>query len=102
MRTTSFALAWVFVFVVSAYDMHFAWQYRDGFQLWEMNPAARILAGLFGLWFVFAFKACLLGFAALVGVYCYRNQHRLTAPYTALVSTIHLGLSCHYAVGLLV
>jgi hypothetical protein len=100
MKLSLFALAWLFVFTVAGYDMYFAWQYRSAFQSWEMNPAARWVAGWCGLATVFCLKCLLLAFAALVGVCCYRCRHRLTAPYTAVVSGLHLWLSVQYVRGL--
>jgi hypothetical protein len=94
-----FALAWAFVFVVAAYDVYFAWQYRAVFNVWEMNPLARWTARLAGIGAVFGLKAALIVFAALVAAYCYRCRHWLTAPYTAIVGGVHFLLSLHYLIG---
>jgi hypothetical protein len=99
MRKSSFCFAWAFVSIVAAYDVYFAWQYRAEFQVWEINPLARWMAHLFGLWTVFGAKALLLGFATSVAVQCYRCRHRLTLPYTMVVGGIHLGLSLQYLLG---
>jgi hypothetical protein len=99
MRTSVFALAWAFVVVVSAYDVHFAWRYRAVFDAWELNPVARWVAGLFGLGALFAAKAALLVFAVAVAAYCQRLRHRLAVPYTLSVSGMHFVLSLHYLFG---
>jgi hypothetical protein len=93
-----FSLAWVFIFAVAAYDVYFAWQYRAIFHHWEMNPVARWMATIGGIGAVFGFKAVMIGFAGVVGAYCYRCRHWLTVPYTAFVSGIHFLLSLHYVV----
>jgi len=95
----AFALAWAFVFAVTVYDVYFAGQYREVFQVWELNPLARWMASLCGLAAVCGLKLSLIGFAATVAVYSYRCRHWLTAPYTAFVSGVHLLLSLQYLIG---
>jgi hypothetical protein len=99
MRSPLFALAWVFVVAVAAYDVHFAWYYRECFDAWEMNPLARWGARLGGLEAVLALKAGLLLFAVAVAAYCHCRRHWLEVPYTLIVGSVHLVLSVHYLVG---
>jgi hypothetical protein len=102
MRTKLFVLAWTFVILVAAYDSFFAWDHRDQFAFWEVNPVARWLDQLFGLAGVLVVKIIALAFGALVAAYCQQRRHRLAAPYTLLVSGVHLALSVHYLVGQLI
>jgi hypothetical protein len=99
MRITLFLLAWAFVGAVAAYDVHFAWRYREVFQEWEMNPVARWATGLWGLGAVAVLKMALLGFALGVAAYCHRRHHRLEVPLTLVVSGAHLVLSVCYLCG---
>jgi hypothetical protein len=99
MRNAVLLLAWVFVILVAAYDVYFAWQYREVFAVWEENPLARWVAQGYGLAAVFGMKTVLLGFAVAVGAYCHYRRHRLEVPYTLTVWAMHLALSLHYLIG---
>jgi hypothetical protein len=96
MRNLILVLAGLFVLFVAAYDVHFAWQHRKLFQVWEANPVARWIAAGYGLAAVFGLKTALLGFAVAVAAYCHYLRHRLEVPYTLIVWTAHLGLLLHY------
>jgi hypothetical protein len=102
MRTRLFTLAWAFVIFVAGYDALFAWNHRELFSLWEMNPVARWVAGLFGLGTVLILKSLAVAFGASVGAYCHHRRHPLELPYTLLVSSVHFALSVHYVVGQLI
>ncbi len=99
MKNKVVVLAWAFVLVIAGYDVYFAWQYRAGFDIWEMNPVARWVAQDFGLTSLFILKIAFLGFGMLVAVYCRFRRHYLEIPYTLAVSGIHLVLSLHYLMG---
>jgi hypothetical protein len=99
MGRIGFRLAWVFVVLVTAYDIHFAWRYRAGFTSWELNPVARWVATLYGLETVLALKIAAIGFALVVAIYCDRYRHYLARPYTLIVGAVHLCLSCQYLLG---
>jgi len=99
MRNLILVLAWLFVLFVAGYDVYFAWQYREGFQVWETNPVARWIAAGYGLAAVFGLKTALLGFAVAVAAYCHYRGDRLEVPYTLIVSAVHLGLLLHYLLG---
>jgi hypothetical protein len=101
MRKTLFWLAWLFILGVAAYDLYFAWHYRAVFDLWELNPVARWMAGIYGVRAVIAAKAILIGFVVSVAAYCSRSHHWLTIPYTAFAGAVHLALSLQYILGYL-
>jgi hypothetical protein len=96
MRTRLFTLAWVFVLLVAFYDALFAWHYRVDLQVWELNPVALWMDKLFGVGAIFALKTFSTVFATAVAAYCYRRQHTLVGPYTAVVGGVHAGLSAYY------
>jgi hypothetical protein len=102
MRTKLFLLAWTFVILVAAYDSFFAWDHRDQFALWEMNPIACWVARLFGLGAVLLVKIATIAFGASVATYCHQRRHSLEAPYTLVVGGLHLALSVHYLIGQLI
>jgi hypothetical protein len=102
MRTRLFLLAWAFVIVVAAYDGFFAWDHREQFTFWEMNPIACWVARLFGLGVVLLGKSMAVAFGASVAAYCHQRRHPLETPYTLVVSGLHLVLSVHYLIGQLV
>ena len=77
MRRSLFALAWTFILLAALYDVLFAWQYRDVFDAWEMNPFVRWTAHRFGLQAVFGFKATSLAFAAALAGYCHFHRLRI-------------------------
>jgi hypothetical protein len=99
MKNTLLVLAWTFILVIAGYDVYFAWQYRECFHLWEMNPVARWIAQDFGLTFVFGLKIAFLAFGLSVAAYCHFRRHYLELPYTLIISGIHLLLSLHYVMG---
>jgi hypothetical protein len=95
-----FGLVWAFIVGVASYDTYFAWRYWAWFQLWELNPLARWLGAAYGFEGVFGLKACVVAFAILVAVACYRYRPRYTTVlYTAIVGGMHLALSLYYIVG---
>jgi hypothetical protein len=100
MRRSLLVLIWGLVFVAAGYDALFAWQYREGLQLWEQNPLARWAAREMGLLAVLAAKFAGLAFAAWVAFYCGRHRSALQWPLSLTVATAYAGLSLHYVVGL--
>jgi hypothetical protein len=96
MRRGLFALAWTFILLAALYDVLFAWQYRDVFDAWEMNPFVRWTAHRFGLHVVFGFKATSLAFATALAGYCHFHRLRIELPYTVIVCALYLLLSLHY------
>src|SRR5262249_8169641 len=101
MRNLILVLAWLFVLLVAGYDVYFAWQYREIFHVWEVNPLARWIAEGYGIATVFGLKTALLGFAVAVAAYCRYPRHHLGVACTLTVWAVHLGLSLHYLIGLL-
>jgi hypothetical protein len=99
MRTALFGLGWAFILGAAAYDIHFAWQYRAAFQVWELNPLVSWAARSYGLPFVFGFRAGMMLVAAGLALYCHCRRHRLEVPMTATVGGAHLLLSLHYLFG---
>ncbi|MFL5341324.1 MAG: hypothetical protein ACJ8F7_14355, partial [Gemmataceae bacterium] len=57
------AMAWLFILGVTAYDSYFAWHYRAGFDVWELNPLARYAASHAGVGGLFVLKAGIMVFA---------------------------------------
>jgi hypothetical protein len=102
MRKWLFGLAWAFILGVAAYDAYFAWRYAAVFDVWEINPLARFVAGQFGLGAILALKVLLLTFAAVVAVICHHSRRRVTTLlFTACVGAVHLALALNYLVGYL-
>ena len=101
MRRPFFVLAWLFVVLVALYDSYFAWRYRAVFQLWEINPLARWMAGNWGLTAVLTLKMTLIFFALGVAFYCRYLRHRLEVPYTLVIGGVHLTLGAQYIAGFL-
>lgn len=99
MKNKFLVLAWAFILIIAGYDVYFAWQYRAGFHLWELNPVARWIAHDFGVTFVLVLKIVLLVFGISVAVYCHSRRHYLELPYTLIISGIHFLLSLHYMMG---
>jgi hypothetical protein len=101
MKTVPFVGVWTFVLLAAGYDTYFAWQYRAGFQKWEMNSFVCWLAEAFGLGAVFGFKVVGMAFATAVAVYCHRHQPRLEISLSLIIGSVYLLLSVHYLVGFL-
>jgi hypothetical protein len=92
-----FGLAWGFVFAVAAYDVYFAWEHRDTFMEWELNPAARWGSEHFGLPAVFTFKFAGLILAAFVAAWCLSRRRRSGLYMTLITASAHAILLFLYA-----
>lgn len=91
--------AWLSVFFIAAYDIYFAWNFREELASWELNPLVRWAVDHVGLLAILAFKfAGLLLVAALV--WHSRRQRRSLAHFlTGFVVGVHALLAVHYVVG---
>ncbi len=95
--TRLIGLAWMFILLVAAYDVYFAWHYREVFECWEQNPVARRAVRLCGVGGVLGFRVGMTIFAVGVAVCCHRRRHRLCVPYTSVVAGVHgVLLLCYF------
>jgi hypothetical protein len=99
MRSVLLGLAWSFIVGTAAYDSYFAWQFRDEFLSWELNPLAGWLARTFGFHAVLAFKAAWLALALSLALYCHRHHQGLTKKLTLVIAAAYLLLALYYVVG---
>jgi hypothetical protein len=98
-RRGCFLAAWCGVFLIAAYDMHFAWAFRDEFASWELNPLMRWTAGAIGLVAVFAFKVAALLFVTALIWHCRRQRRMIARFLTVFVVVVHAALATHYVMG---
>ena len=98
-RRTCLLIAWCGVFLITAYDMHFAWTFRDEFASWELNPLMRWTADTVGMVAVFGFKVAALLFVTTLIWYCRHHRRMISRFLTLFVVGVHAALATHYMIG---
>lgn len=90
---------WLGVLLVAAYDIYFAWSFRDVFASWELNPVVRWGVDHFGLLAFLAFKIAGLILVAGLVWHCRRQRQLLAHFLTVFVISVHALLAVFYVIG---
>src|SRR5262245_36697091 len=98
-RGAGFMVAWICVFLIAAYDIYFAWSFRDTFASWELNPLVRWAVETVGLFVVFGFRLAALVFVSALVWHCRKQRRAIACVLTVFVVGVHAALAAHYVIG---
>ncbi len=93
MKTILMSLCWTFVFMVTTYDIAFAWEYRELITMWEDNPIALLMIDQVGLIPTLSFRALTIIFAFIV---ISLSKPRIQVIGSLAVLAAHVYLLCLY------